>query len=667
MLSNTSRSYSTGARYDSNGVSSVSHPARNGFKTYRPSLTEGHLRRAGLYDPLADSSFHNAPFHKHRKEKERAIQRAEVDQFLDPAFQNTGTEPDGEAGSLAGPSRHHAPRTAGGLAGGEKRPAGVRASTSLNKLRGPRTDTTAGRSGVYLDASGKIHDTEFDPFAGVSEMSRRKSQRRRSAFGTTTRKTSESSSSTSGSEVGADSQGASVNGSAARTPDAKGEEEVRIKMEMERRRQEEASSLAAAKRRSLVSERGSLGGGRYTPSLRSSDEAMTTAQSLAMDRLGLRSGSKSGGYTPSPLSPTFGQAGTATSTTSFFNGGNRYQPDITIDESSPQKTTQVFGSSYSTTHFGEAPRQKEKTPMSVSVHDKKITVTGFDAPVTPTPVSPEPAPSVARETRKITRGFSAPQGDTLRVPDSGRMSAASSRHSNESARPRLEELAREDIFPETPAQAKRREEKQRRAARSTGNIHSRVGSLAIDTALTARGGGRLLPEIEIVEDDDPRIVFPQDGKTTRVQTKHDHVIRGPFSHAINAQSQQGGGNGPAGLGLGGSGGSALGRPSSIDQVTLGAGGVAGGSKAGSTILDENGGYLPSRWAGGDRALRTTEDEKEKYRPREWGGKHGDAHGQPEEWRPSTKEQFRRQWKDLSTNARFSMFRAKKKLLRKAEL
>ena len=36
-------------------------------------------------------------------------------------------------------------------------------------------------------------------------------------------------------------------------------------------------------------------------------------------------------------------------------------------------------------------------------------------------------------------------------------------------------------------------------------------------------------------------------------------------------------------------------------------------------------------------------------------------------RPTTKEQFKRQWKDLSTNARFSMFRAKKKLLRKAEL
>lgn len=34
------------------------------------------------------------------------------------------------------------------------------------------------------------------------------------------------------------------------------------------------------------------------------------------------------------------------------------------------------------------------------------------------------------------------------------------------------------------------------------------------------------------------------------------------------------------------------------------------------------------------------------------------------FRPDTKELFKRQWKDVSTNARFSLFRAKKKLERK---
>lgn len=36
-------------------------------------------------------------------------------------------------------------------------------------------------------------------------------------------------------------------------------------------------------------------------------------------------------------------------------------------------------------------------------------------------------------------------------------------------------------------------------------------------------------------------------------------------------------------------------------------------------------------------------------------------------RPTVKEGFKRNVKDMSTNARFSMFRAKKTLLRKAEI
>jgi hypothetical protein len=37
------------------------------------------------------------------------------------------------------------------------------------------------------------------------------------------------------------------------------------------------------------------------------------------------------------------------------------------------------------------------------------------------------------------------------------------------------------------------------------------------------------------------------------------------------------------------------------------------------------------------------------------------------FRPSAKDQIKRSWKDVQTNARFSLFRTKKKLLRKAEM
>jgi len=158
-------------------------------------------------------------------------------------------------------------------------------------------------------------------------------------------------------------------------------------------------------------------------------------------------------------------------------------------------------------------------------------------------------------------------------------------------------------------------------------MKARAGSsLGIDTALSQSGRGRVLPEIEIVEDDDPRIVIPNEGgKFTRVQTNHDHVIRGPFSHAMNAQS--------GGSIIGSYGGSGLGRRDSADHSAKSINGVMSGSasKAPSSFIDE-GGYLPSRWANGDKQLRLTENEKEMYRPREWGGRTGDLGGRSEEWR-----------------------------------
>jgi hypothetical protein len=121
-------------------------------------------------------------------------------------------------------------------------------------------------------------------------------------------------------------------------------------------------------------------------------------------------------------------------------------------------------------------------------------------------------------------------------------------------------------------------------------------------------GARVLPEIEILADDDPRVVIPADGRSTRLQTKYtqaDHVIR-PFASS-----------------------SVLDRPSSLRSF----GPAGSGTKAPSEILDEgHGGYVPTRWAKGDKLLRVTEDEKEKYRPKEWGGKTGDLAGKPEEWR-----------------------------------
>jgi hypothetical protein len=189
---------------------------------------------------------------------------------------------------------------------------------------------------------------------------------------------------------------------------------------------------------------------------------------------------------------------------------------------------------------------------------------------------------------------------------------------------------------------------------ASSNHRQHQSTLAIDTSLAA--STRLLPEIQIVEDDDPRIVFPSSGgKSTRVQTVHDHVIRGPFSHALNAQGlgAAAAAAGPSGLGMG----SGSGRNSPAG-TGIGAGSRAG-SRAGSPgpsvplnmasarkpssinspfsvgsgtgTVEDRIGYLPSRWANGDKQLRETEEAREMYRPKEWGGRKGELGGRQEEW------------------------------------
>lgn len=559
-------------------------------------MVETHLKRPAMYDPHPNSAFSPLPpafnlSRTARKDAALAGQRAELDQILAPGYRASQPDlHDNDASSIAGPSRSATTRTAGGLGADRKKGKGIglglRSTASLSSFQQPNSASSGRIGGIYVDGNGKVHDTEYDPFGGVAEMTRRKS-RRRSAFGADRHKSSGSdTSSASGSDSGIRESRKSMDGGAD-------EEEMRRKLEVERRRLDEVSGLSAARRKSMLSDKHS---GRATPSIRSSEDGMTSAGSTNFDRATYRSRSQQGHYVPSPLSPTFGQPANG-HTYASRNLHSATALEHAIEESPPQKSTE----------------RTSTTPHSISVTDKKITVTGFDAPhsarplITPVPDSPS---SIAH------------QMANLRVPDSAKLSA-SSRRSSESTRPRPTELSREDVYPETPAQIKRREERERRAGLALGanGMKSRASSLGIDTALSQSGRGRVLPEIEIVEDDDPRIVFPENGKSTRVQKVHDHVIRGPFSHALNAQA-----GGSAGLGRRASADHSA-RSVSIDR------GVAGGSIAPSTIIDQGqGGYLPSRWASGDHQLRITEDEKEKYRPREWGGKTGELGGRTEEWR-----------------------------------
>lgn len=490
-----------------------------------------------MYDPHPSASSSTLPpafnlSSRGRKDQVAAGQRAELDHILQPGFKSTLNDSDRDSSSIAGTSRQNGIRTAGGLAGAKKT-NGIRASPSVGSLRPPNS------AGIYVDSSGKVHDTEFDPFAGVAELSRRKS-RRRSAFGQDRRRRGSGSSSSSGERSDASRRSVQTP-----TGETKDEGEIRKRLEMERRRLDDVSGYAAARRRSIVSERSS---GRGTPSIRSAEESV---------QIGGRAKSSQDYYVRSPLSPSFGAQTSASSAAT-----TRTLPTtVEIADGSPANSTKI----------------------SIGP-DKKVTITGFNAPRVQTPTTAQ-----------------------LKAPDTGRMSATSRTSSDRPPKPA--ERPREELFPDTPAQVKRREERSRRMGQGGMN---RGASLAVDTVISTgdRGRGRILPEIEIVEDDDPRIVFPADGPFTRLQSTHDHVIRGPFAFAMDANGM---------------------RRGSADHSARSM--VGSTTKAPSTIIEEGGGgYLPSRWAGGDHALRRTEDEKEKYRPTEWGGRKGDLAGRTEGWK-----------------------------------
>jgi hypothetical protein len=275
---------------------------------------------------------------------------------------------------------------------------------------------------------------------------------------------------------------------------------------------------------------------------------------------------------------------------------------------------------------------KKPTQTVERAADGATRITGFDAGPPRTPVQPA---SIASRTMMV-------------VPESV-MSHGSSRSSERDQLPYRQkpvERPREQVFPETPAQAKRREEKERRNLRAG---RTAAGSRTFDSmTVTASARTRILPEIEIVEDDDPRIVFPANGHSTRVQS-HDH--RAHYNDVKRIDS-----SGPTRLIV-----DSVTGPGSIisrdrdrererDRERFGYaydnGSMRGSSvrsmsgdlnssthRVPSAIIEETGGgYLPSRWASGDRQLRVTEEQKERYRPSEWGGRKGDLAGRNEEWR-----------------------------------
>jgi len=222
----------------------------------------------------------------------------------------------------------------------------------------------------------------------------------------------------------------------------------------------------------------------------------------------------------------------------------------------------------------------------------------------------------------------------MKVPESvksGGSSRSSERYDHSIPRQKPAERPREQVFPETPAQAKRREEKERRNLRAG---RTSAGSRAVDSVtITASARTRILPEIEIVEDDDPRIIFPPNGQSTRIQTYGAHGTIGAV-RTHHADPRRIDTSGPTRL-LSDSGrdGSVYGNSTHSMRGTGGTGGGGDSNKAPSVIIEETGGgYLPSRWASGDRQLRVTEEQKERYRPMEWGGRHGDLGGRTDEWR-----------------------------------
>ena len=659
-------------------------------------------------------------------------------------------------------SRH---RTAGGLAAESSRMARLRSTASIGSFRSNNGNAATngggangsssgyaagvhGKKGVFVDADGRTHDQEYDPFARHAAESRKKSMssRRKSAFGS-----AHGHSSINGNGNGQDDTGSETSRSdsdysegavsgrysagmgqglgparksidSSRTGDRE-EEEIRRRLALERKRLEGLSGYnALAKRRSIISERSSAhhGNGYDLGSIRSEEADRFTVHSGISGGTSRRA--QQMGYNPSPLSPTF-SAGTGRARTDTISDGGEETPVKSTENtlmppmSPPQPVSPGLSDRRGSTERIEKPytqsgfsiKSKPAPLPDVAVapkakveikRDGSRKVTGFDAPRSPMPPPPLPTPpSIANRQLDVpasamsgasrgSRGSSERDsrevvgGDDQSIYSTNTAnpmtSAASARYRRERPAPR----PREEIFPETPAQAKRREEKERRAAaragpslasgatstviRSSSGMHApsaaqayatsshanaarNHSSLAIDTSLAA--STRLLPEIQIVEDDDPRVGFPSSGgRSTRVQTVHDHVIRGPFSHALNAQGVAASGirresGAGAGIGLGSPtasrGGSRAGSPGPSISLSMAQAGASArkpssinspfsvGSASGT--VEDRIGYLPSRWANGDKNLRMTEEEREMYRPKEWGGRNGELGGRPDEW------------------------------------
>nr|ODN90376.1 hypothetical protein L204_05981 [Cryptococcus depauperatus CBS 7855] len=625
LLSKPSRSYAH-VEHDKDGLGSRAKRPE-GFKTFRPPISETHLKRSLGYDPHPTSHFAPLPsaFQSHRVKKEQALagQRAEADHLLQPPR-----------------------RTAGGFSG--------YAAPSLNKSPSLLSfnPSSGARVGVYIDSSGKLHDTEYDPFAGVADITRAKSKRQ-SAFGSSRRHSSSSSSSSQSSHQ-AGSRRPSMDVGRARIDREREEEEVRKRLE--KQRIDDVSSYVA-RRRSLLSEREQTG--RGSPSIRSSEDlpsavTFVTAPPSANGTAKSTGKSQQVYYYPSPLSPSFpfNLPSAKTPSTSTFAGA---------EGTPPEKATEMTLKSPNPSPLPMEPRKSK-----VEVKDGTTKIIGFDGPLRPSPLSP----SVLQRSPTPTDGFlslriRSPSPSSSHLTPPAPPSASTSRSSGEFDRSRSRSplphrrATREGIYPETPAQTKKRQEKEQRRLASGGR------PLVINTDLVPRSTyqsvarGRVLPEIEIVEDDDPRIILPREGgKTTRIPKpylpfpshssqpraarKSSSIVSHSHSHSHSTLPS------PPSF-------ANLDRPRSLTGSAKGGGGGAG------SLVEDNGGYLPSRWASGDRHLRVKEADREAYRPKEWGKDEGI------EWHPGAKDQIKRNLKDIATSARFSLYRTKKKLLRKAEL
>lgn len=569
------------------------------------ALAESRFGLPSQYDPHPDSQFSPLPrlgkSKQARKEQALAGQHAEINHLLQPEYQSSVASRSDQADGAAAESSR---RSAGGQAGVPNGKGRMGLGLGLRHTQSTATMDGVSNPGIYVDAAGTIHDQAYNPFAGLTEASR-KATRRRSAFGSEKRRgASEGSTSSEDGDVDGLTRGkarGAANGHGVT------EEEIRRKLEAERRDLDNMSIHRAAQRQNQERPRS----GRGSPSIHSASDPPFSAGSAGPGGMGGRARSAHGSYVRSPLSPTFGPPPSASSYRTGFlpptaeGNGSDGTPEKNTEHTnaahlSPDIQSLTIGTGRSVAAGTRTKRSDTQSTHSAGQKvtvgpDKKITVVGFDAPRSPIP----PATPMSTAT-------SNPHSDTLKPPaDLSRPHSSMSRSSTDapSRRPKPRERTKEELFPETPAQAKQREERAKRLGQSMGG--SRLGGMAQEgSSSTPRS--RVLPEILIVEDDDPRIIVPETGRTTRVQTVHDHVIRGPFALAMNAQGQ---GADPLGS-----------RRSSVDV------GKPGSMMSGGSQL-EGGGYLPSRWRNGDTQLRETEEMREMYRPQEWK-----AGGGEEDWR-----------------------------------